>query len=107
MIKSYLKIEEVYQCHIQNAFHEYARTVKLPQRSTLKARKKKQFETHFFSGRQTKRKCSYCPTAVVVHVTYLSVFNVLKSTRLTPLGIFKDFITSAVKRAIFNILIKY
>lgn len=28
---------------------------------------------------------------------YLSVFNVLKSTRLTPLGIFKDFITSAGK----------
>lgn len=26
---------------------------------------------------------------------YLSVFNVLKSTRLTPLGMFNDFMTSA------------
>lgn len=28
---------------------------------------------------------------------YLSVFNVLKSTRRTPLGIFKDFIASAAR----------
>lgn len=42
----------------------------------------------------------------MIHVTcttYLSVFKVLKSTRRTPLGISKDFITSAKKR----ILVKF
>lgn len=37
--------------------------------------------------------------------SYLSVFNVLKRTRRTPLGIFKDFITSAVIRR--TIITKY
>jgi len=43
----------------------------------------------------------------MIHVTYrthLSVFKVLKSTRRTPLGIFKDFITSARKRRNFVML---
>jgi len=43
------------------------------------------------------------PAAIMIHVTYtthLSVFKVLKSTWLTPLGIFKDFVTSARTREI-------
>lgn len=34
-------------------------------------------------------------------MNYLSVFDVLKSTRLTPLGMCKDSITSAVRNNLY------
>ena len=81
---------------VQYTFHVSARTMKLPQRITEETL----ITSLFF---MVEKQEENLPAAIMIHVTYtthLSVFKVLKSTWLTPLGIFKDFVTSARTREI-------
>jgi hypothetical protein len=86
----------LYKTHISCVCKNYEAVL----RSTFRAIKKKILKFASF----LVNKQEYVPTAVLAYVTYttyLSVFNVLKSTRFTPLGIFKDFITSAGQKINF------